>query len=88
MTLRPALFAALLLAGCATAAAPTPNPKAAMSNATPIVQAGTPVLRQRAQEVPPAQIGSPETQALIARMIEAMRHAPVRRPPRAHCGSP
>lgn len=43
---------------------------------TEIVQAGAEVLRQRAAEVPPEQIGTPEFQALVTRMIEAMRKAP------------
>lgn len=41
-----------------------------------IVQAGNPVLRGRAQEVPPERIATPEFQALIARMIDTMRAAP------------
>lgn len=41
-----------------------------------IVQAGEPVLRTRAREVPPERVMTPEIQALIARMIEAMRNAP------------
>jgi peptide deformylase len=42
----------------------------------PIVQAGHPVLRQRAEEVAPERIGTPELQALVQRMVEAMRAAP------------
>ncbi len=41
-----------------------------------IVQVGTPALRQRAAEVPPEKIASPEVQALITHMIAAMRDAP------------
>lgn len=41
-----------------------------------IVQIGQPVLRGRAEEVPPERIGTPEFQALIARMIDVMRRAP------------
>lgn len=41
-----------------------------------IVQAGTPGLRQRAQDVPVDQIGSAKFQALIQRMIRVMREAP------------
>lgn len=41
-----------------------------------IVQIGAPVLRARAADVPPAEVTSPEIQALIARMIDAMRRAP------------
>ncbi len=43
---------------------------------TPIVQAGAEVLRLRAQPVTPAQVASPELQALITRMVDAMRAAP------------
>jgi peptide deformylase len=42
----------------------------------PIVQAGQPVLRDRAHDVPIEKIRSPEIQALIAEMIETMREAP------------
>lgn len=48
----------------------------APQSVTPIVQIGTPVLRQRAAEVTAADISTPEFQALIARMIETMRKAP------------
>ncbi|MBS2033129.1 MAG: peptide deformylase [Deltaproteobacteria bacterium] len=41
-----------------------------------IVQAGTPVLRARANEVPPEKIATPEFQGLVAKMIATMRHAP------------
>jgi peptide deformylase len=42
----------------------------------PIVQAGTPVLRARAEEVPPERIATPAFQELVATMIAAMRAAP------------
>jgi peptide deformylase len=42
----------------------------------PIVQAGDPVLRARAAEVPLERIPTPEIQALVATMIERMRAAP------------
>jgi peptide deformylase len=42
----------------------------------PIVQAGTPVLRQRALDVPADKLGSNELEALVATMIETMRKAP------------
>ncbi len=42
----------------------------------PIVQTGAAVLRVRAAEIPPERISSPEIDALIARMVEAMRKAP------------
>jgi peptide deformylase len=41
-----------------------------------IVQAGTPVLRARAEEVPVERIGTPELQELFASMIATMRAAP------------
>lgn len=41
-----------------------------------IVQAGDPVLRGRAAEVPVEKITTPEMQALFDRMIETMRKAP------------
>jgi peptide deformylase len=44
--------------------------------ANPIVQAGAPVLRERAAEVAPERIASAEIQGLIARMIAAMRAVP------------
>jgi len=42
----------------------------------PIVQAGTPVLRARAEDVPVDRIGTPELQQLFASMIATMRAAP------------
>lgn len=47
----------------------TPSPN-------PIVQAGDPVLRVRAEEVAVERIGTPEFQALVASMVKAMREAP------------
>src|SRR5688500_6912804 len=61
----------VLLAGCACVRPPPPH-----APATPIVQAGHPVLRARAAEVSPEQLGTPELEALIARMVAAMREAP------------
>src|SRR4051812_8119965 len=43
---------------------------------TDITQAGARVLRSRAAEVSPEELRSPEFQALIVRMVEAMRAAP------------
>lgn len=43
---------------------------------TPIVQTGAEVLRLRAQPVTPEQLASPDFQALIGRMVDAMRAAP------------
>lgn len=41
-----------------------------------IVQAGNPVLRNRAQDVPVEKINTPEFQKLITTMIDTMREAP------------
>lgn len=42
----------------------------------PIVQAGAPVLRERARDVPAELLGTAELDALVARMTAAMRAAP------------
>jgi len=42
----------------------------------PIVQTGAAVLRARAAELSPAQLATPQAQALIATMIDVMRAAP------------
>jgi peptide deformylase len=65
----PALFS---LVACGGAAAPT----APTAPANPIVQAGDPVLRGIAKPVDPREIATPAFQALVARMIAAMRAAP------------
>ena len=73
MTRRIAAVALLAATGCATASKPTRMETPA---ANPIVQTGAEVLRRRAEDVAPERIATPEIQALIARMIEAMRAAP------------
>lgn len=45
-------------------------------NLPPIVQAGAPVLRSRAGEVPAAKIATPEFQELVKTMVATMRAAP------------
>ena len=75
-----------LIAVCSTVAAACATPTSAGSARAsadtkdpmhvPIVQAGHPVLRSRAQDIPPDRIGTPEVQDLVARMIETMRQAP------------
>jgi peptide deformylase len=67
---------ALALAGVAllTACAHGPERKTVEDN--PIVQVGNPVLRSRAEDVAFERIATPEFQALVARMIDAMRKAP------------
>jgi len=62
----------LFCAACATTSTLTPGKPMSSS----IVQAGNPVLRQRAPDVKPEAIGTPEFQELIARMVDAMRKAP------------
>lgn len=41
-----------------------------------VVQVGAPVLRNKAEDVPPETIGTADFQALIAKMIDTMRKAP------------
>lgn len=72
--MKPLVLGALLVTGCATTSASQMEPK--KMHAPAIVQTGAEVLRARAQEVPKEQIPTPEFQALIARMIDAMRKAP------------
>ncbi|MEW5740154.1 MAG: peptide deformylase [Myxococcota bacterium] len=62
--------ASLLVAGCAT------TPEQRMEKDNPIVQTGAEVLRLEAAPVRPEDIGTPDFQALIARMVAAMREAP------------
>jgi peptide deformylase len=50
--------------------------KSVMKRKRPIVQTGHPVLRQVAEPVDPALIGSKELETLIDDMIETMRKAP------------
>ena len=47
-----------------------------LTNLPPIVQAGTPVLRARAEDVPVERIDTPELQDLFKTMIATMRAAP------------
>ncbi|GMU60447.1 MAG: hypothetical protein AMXMBFR34_22100 [Myxococcaceae bacterium] len=64
-----------LLLLCACAATP-PAPEARMEKESPIVQTGHEVLRLQAQPVRPEDIATPDFQALLARMVAAMREAP------------
>jgi peptide deformylase len=67
----------LLAAGCATVDRPMERSSSTSPAAEPpIVQTGAVVLRQRAIEVRPEDIRTPQTQALIERMVAAMRKAP------------
>jgi len=65
----PALFSLVACGGPAAPTAPT-------APANPIVQVGDPVLRGVAKPVDPREIATPAFQALVARMIAAMRAAP------------
>lgn len=71
--LRSALVLLCLGAGCATTSKASPTME---TPANPIVQTGDPVLRTRAPEVSREEIATPEFQALVQRMISAMREAP------------
>ena len=56
-----------------------PSPASPMTTVTAkpnIVQIGDPVLRARAKDVSKEEIATPEFQALVARMIDAMKRAP------------
>ncbi len=54
----------------------TPKTKSPTVKLPPIVQAGAPVLRNRAREVLPEEIATPAFRALVQTMIETMRAAP------------
>jgi peptide deformylase len=71
--MRLVLIAAVFTTACVTA---SQNTRSGAAVENPIVQVGHPVLRERAKEVTREQLGTPEFQALIARMTEAMRQAP------------
>ncbi len=66
-----ALAAGMLVLSCAAV-----RPPSLMTAELDIVQTGATVLRSRAAEVTPEQLKSPEFQALVARMVAAMRQAP------------
>lgn len=71
----PPILAAALLGGACGPASKTMS--SAPSSAKPaIVQAGDPVLRERAVAVARLRIATPEIQQLIATMIDTMRRAP------------
>jgi peptide deformylase len=71
----PPILAAALFGGACGPASKTMS--SAPSSAKPaIVQAGDPVLRERAVAVARARIQTPEIQRLIATMIDTMREAP------------
>ena len=76
LRIRHLALTGMWLAGCTTTQVSKPNQPEAAMDVERIVQAGTPVLRARAQEVPPQKIATAEFQALVAQMIATMRHAP------------
>lgn len=67
-----AALALVLVGGCAS----LPPQKGTSMEQPAIVQIGAPVLRARARDVRPEELQTPEFQALVKRMIEAMRAAP------------
>ncbi len=71
-----AVLVASVLSACNRPSPPMSEPTAAPSATPPIVQTGDAVLRTRAREVTPAEIATPEFQALVQRMIATMRAAP------------
>lgn len=79
MSAARAALVLLALGACGPRPAREASPPAAPPPPTSqpdIVQIGEPVLRGRAAEVPEAQIGTAELDALVARMIATMRAAP------------
>ncbi len=61
---------------CATMSSTTPPTPQQHMESLNIAQAGAPVLRQPAQDVPVERIQTPEFQALLQRMVDTMRKAP------------
>jgi peptide deformylase len=75
--MRLVIIIAVFATACATSSGALSSGNPPMdSNANPIVQTGNPVLRARAKDVTPEQIATPDFQALIVRMTDAMRKAP------------
>lgn len=70
---RLVVIVAFVVSGCATGLS---TARVGSTMDSPIVQAGAEVLRSRAAEVPTEMIPTPEFQALIGEMVEAMRRAP------------
>jgi peptide deformylase len=67
----------LLASACASTAPTRPTPPVSTDPGDlPIVQTGAAVLRTPARPVRPEEIATPEFQALVTRMIAAMRAAP------------
>lgn len=75
--MRLVIIIAVFATACATSSGALSSGTPPMeTNANPIVQTGNPVLRARAKDVTPEQLASPDFQALIVRMTDAMRKAP------------
>jgi peptide deformylase len=80
--LRFVVVVALTLVGCTATSTTVPPPPKPMTteapprDTKPIVQTGAKVLRDRAKEVDPSQITTPEMRSLTHLMIETMRAAP------------
>ena len=74
--MRLVIIIAVFATACATSSGALSSGTPMDTTATPIVQTGNPVLRARAKDVTPEQIATPDFQALIVRMTDAMRKAP------------
>ncbi len=75
--MRLVIIIAVFATACATSSGALSSGTPPMdTTANPIVQTGDPVLRARAKDVTPEQIATPDFQALIVRMTDAMRKAP------------
>lgn len=74
--MRLVIIIAVFATACATSSGALSSGTPMDMTANPIVQTGNPVLRARAKDVTPEQIATPDFQALIVRMTEAMRKAP------------
>ncbi len=74
--MRTLLFFSIFALGCATGAGALNTGKPMDPVPNPITQTGALVLRERAKDVSAEQLVSPEFQALITRMVDAMRKAP------------
>lgn len=77
MKLVPTFVLAVVMCACArSGTVQDPSARSVLMKLPSIVQAGAPVLRSRAREVPPEEIGTPAFHDLIKTMIETMRAAP------------
>lgn len=74
--MRLVIIIAVFATACATSSGALSSGTPMDTTANPIVQTGNPVLRARAKDVTPEQIATPDFQALVVRMTDAMRKAP------------